>query len=177
MNLLVPLAAGLVLLAGCATPTTAPPPQAAANLSPTAGNKVSGLVTFAEKDGVVFADANVTGLTPGRHGIHIHEKGDCSASDASSAGGHFNPHGERHGGTRGRRHAGDLGNLTANASGVARMRVQVEGVTLRSGQPHSIMARAVIVHAEADDFRTQPDGGAGARVACGVIGLGELSPF
>ena len=164
------------LLFSCtAMPGTAP--QAAANLTPTQSNKVSGLVTFAEREGVVFVEASLTGLTPGRHGIHIHEKGDCTAPDASGAGGHFNPQEERHGGFRGtRRHLGDLGNITADASGNARMRVQADGVTLRSG-PNSVVGRALVVHADPDDYRTQPDGGSGARVACGVIGLGELSPM
>src|SRR5258708_3507135 len=94
--------------------------KAMAVLSPTKGNSVSGTVTFTKVDGGVKIVADVAGLTPGQHGFHIHEFGDCSAPDATSAGGHFNPHHMQHGGPEAAvRHAGDFGNLEADASGKA----------------------------------------------------------
>jgi Cu-Zn family superoxide dismutase len=107
------------------------------------------------------------------HAIHIHEKGDCSAADATSAGGHFNPAQQPHGRAgSGAHHGGDMDNVVADANGVARVDVQAIGVSLGGGAT-DIGGRAVVVHAAADDYRTQPTGNAGARVACGVI---ELTP-
>ncbi|MBA2237155.1 MAG: superoxide dismutase family protein, partial [Lysobacter sp.] len=104
------------------------------------------------------------------HAIHIHEKGDCSAADASSAGGHFNPTGEPHGrvGTA-THHAGDMNNIVSNASGVARVDAHAQGVVLGGGADNDAIGRAVVVHAKRDDYTSQPAGDAGARVACGVI--------
>jgi len=146
----------------------APGRHAVAELSPTQGNSVRGLVHFTETSKGVRVVANVTGLTPGLHGFHVHETGDCSAPDAKSAGGHFNPSQAEHGGPDApARHAGDLGNMTANASGIASYeRVDKQ---LSFDGPNSILNRAVIVHAAADDLKGQPAGNAGARVACGVI--------
>ena len=113
-------------------------------------------------------EGEINGLTPGKHGFHIHEKGDCSAADASSAGGHFNPTGMPHGGRRGsQRHLGDLGNITADKSGIARFAFTDGWITLAG--VNSIIGHAVVVHAQADDLKSQPSGNAGARVACGVI--------
>ena len=142
--------------------------HAIAMLNPTTTNSVRGTVNFSEaKDGVRVM-AHITGLTPGQHGFHVHEKGDCSAPDATSAGPHFNPGGAPHGAPDApARHAGDLGNITADASGVAHYdRVDKH---LSFDGPNSILNRAVIVHAVADDLKGQPAGNAGARVACGVI--------
>ena len=119
-------------------------------------------------DGVHFT-GTVTGLPAGVHGFHIHETGDCSAPDGSSAGGHFNPTGAPHGGPQSaERHLGDLGNITADASGNAEVNIHAGGVTLGEGE-NAIMGKAIIVHAGADDLTTQPTGDAGARLACGVI--------
>lgn len=137
-------------------------------LSPTKGNTAEGIVTFTEVEGGVKIVAEVHHLTPGAHGFHIHEFGDCSAPDGSSAGGHFNPGHKKHGGPDAQeRHAGDLGNLIADASGVAHYEridtmIQLEG-------PDRIVGRSLIVHAQPDDFETQPTGNAGGRIACGVI--------
>ena len=113
----------------------------------------------------------VQGLKPGQeHGLHIHEKGDCSSGDGMSAGGHFNPHGKPHGHpSSAERHAGDLPALKANKEGRANVQVEVDGLTVAPG-PASVIGRAVIVHADPDDYKTQPTGNAGARLACGVIG-------
>ena len=160
--------AGLALLTGCASmaPST---PGASAPLAPTAGNKSAGSVAFTPAGDRVRVVAKVSGLTPGKHGFHIHEKGDCSAPDATSAGGHFNPTGKPHGNpAAGEHHGGDMPMLEADASGNATLDVTLDTITLGSGA-NAIVGRAVIIHKDADDFKTQPTGNSGARVACGVI--------
>lgn len=142
--------------------------QAVATLNPTVGSKASGTVRFAQADGGVHVVASITGLTPGRHGFHVHEKGDCSDPEGKSAGGHFNPGGHEHGAPGAHtHHAGDLGNLTADAAGQAQLDATFKGLSL-SG-PQGLVGRGLIVHAEGDDLSTQPTGNAGARVACAVI--------
>lgn len=146
--------------------------KAVAVLSPTKGNSVAGTVTFTKVDGGVKIVADVTGLTPGQHGFHIHEFGDCSAPDAMSAGGHFNPTHMQHGGPDAEvRHAGDFGNLEADASGNAHYERVDKMISLDGAE--SIISHGVIVHAKADDLKTQPTGNAGARVACGAIGVAK----
>lgn len=146
---------------------------AVSNLSPTQGNQARGQVKFTElSNNKVRVEATVTGLTPGLHGFHIHEKGDCSAPDAMSAGGHFNPTGKPHGGSAGvSRHAGDIGNLNADAAGKAVLTVDVEDIDLVD-PAGNIIGRAVVVHANPDDTTSQPAGNSGGRVACGVIAKG-----
>jgi Cu-Zn family superoxide dismutase len=144
--------------------------KAIAVLSPTKDSSVSGTVTFTKVDGGVKIVADVAGLTPGQHGFHIHEFGDCSAPDATSAGGHFNPGHMQHGGPDAAvRHAGDFGNLEADASGKAHYERVDTMISLEGAD--SIIGHGVIVHAKADDLKTQPTGNAGARVACGAIGV------
>jgi Cu-Zn family superoxide dismutase len=144
--------------------------DAAAVLMPAKGHTVSGVVTFYKVNNGVRIIADITELSPGAHGIHIHEFGDCRAGDASSAGGHFNPDGNLHGAPDAEdRHAGDLGNIVADESGVATLDIVAPSLTL-SGK-HGIIGRSVVVHADEDDYTTQPSGGAGARLACGTIGL------
>lgn len=142
-------------------------------LHPTEGNDVSGVVLFSNTDDGVRVGANINGLAPmSTHGFHIHEFGDCSDADASSAGGHFNPDGLPHGAPDSdQRHAGDLGNLISNGAGVAQSN-EVDSELSFSGAD-SILGRAVVIHAEADDLESQPSGDAGSRVACGVIGVGS----
>ncbi len=144
--------------------------KAVAELKPTEGSSVTGTVTFEEAaDGAVHITGNVSGLTPGKHGFHIHEMGDCSAPDGSSAGGHFNPDGTDHGGPdSATHHVGDLGNLEANDQGAAEYHATYNFLTLKDG-PHSVIGKAVIVHSGEDDLVSQPTGGAGSRLACGVI--------
>lgn len=142
--------------------------DAVARLNPTEGNDVRGAVAFLKESGGLRVVAQVTGLTPGKHGFHIHEKGDCSAPDASSAGDHFNPTGAPHGAPHSpQHHAGDFGNIVANAQGIARYDALLPWLKLEGEQ--SIIGKAVIVHAGEDDLRSQPSGEAGGRVACGVI--------
>jgi len=146
------------------------PLKAVAVLHPTAGNKVSGTITFTEVADGVQVQAEITGLTPGNHGFHVHEFGDCSAADASSAGAHFNPTHESHGGPdAAERHVGDMGNVQADASGKAKLEYVDHQISLTNDQ-RSVIGRSVIVHAKADDLKSQPAGDSGARVACGVIG-------
>jgi len=172
MRIPAALIATCSLLTGCSTIGMGSP-TASASLGATKGNQAAGTVTFVQHGAKVVVDAQVTGLTPGLHGFHIHEKGDCTAPDAASAGGHFNPHKEPHAGPDdAHRHAGDLGNLSADANGVAVYHVEVSGITLDAGAD-SIIGRAVIVHANADDLRTQPAGNAGPRLACGLISKGK----
>ena len=156
-----------MLATGCAS--VGGEPAAHAQLQPTRGNTAAGRVTFTPREGGVDLVATVTGLTPGRHGFHVHEKGDCSAPDAISAGGHFNPAGHAHGHpSQSPRHAGDLPMLEADAAGNATLKAFLPGLAIAGG-PSAVAGRAVVVHAAADDFKSQPAGNSGARVACGVI--------
>ncbi|KAI8098129.1 copper/zinc superoxide dismutase [Gilbertella persicaria] len=141
------------------------------------GNDVSGVVKFsqASEDAPVVVDASFTGLKPGKHGFHIHEFGD-NTNGCISAGPHYNPHGKTHGAPEAEvRHAGDLGNITANASGEATLKV--EDSQLKLIGPLSIIGRTVIVHADEDDLGlgghelSATTGNAGDRLACGVIGV------
>lgn len=144
--------------------------KAVAVLHPTAGNNVKGLVTFARTADGILVTADVEGISPGKHGFHIHALGDCSAPDGTSAGGHFNPENKPHGApTDTERHVGDLGNITADANGKAHFEWTDTFISF-SGS-HSIIGRAVIVHAGEDDLTSQPTGNAGPRLACGVIGI------
>jgi len=161
--------------ASTSTPT-APAAQSTAksatvNLASASGSLVSGKLTIVPMGNGVHLTGEIGGLSPGStHAIHIHEKGDCSAADASSAGGHFNPSAQPHGKVgSGAHHGGDMDNLVANAEGVAQVNAHAEGVTLGGGAANDVAGKAVIVHAAADDYRTQPTGNAGGRVACGVI--------
>ena len=158
------------LLAACATVDSYDGPSALANLAPTKGNKVAGRVTFTPKGDRVQMVATVFDLAPGTHGFHIHEKGDCSADDATSAGGHFNPLGKPHAApATSDRHAGDMPMLVADSYGNATLTTELDIVKVGGGGPTDVVGRAVIIHKDADDFKTQPTGNSGARVACGVI--------
>jgi Cu-Zn family superoxide dismutase len=143
-------------------------------LHATEGNDVRGTIRFTKTGNGVKIVADVEGLTPNqKHGFHIHEFGDCSAPDATSAGDHYNPEGHDHGdpAANKERHAGDLGNLQADANGKAHYEATVDNITL-GGVKNPIVGRSVIVHAKPDDFG-QPTGNAGARIACGVIGVAK----
>ena len=167
-------AASVIALSGCASSSSTSPtkPQATAELQATRGNDVKGTVRFMQtsKD-VVLVTAQITGLKPNtEHGFHIHEKGDCSSGDGNSAGGHFNPTGSAHGKYgSGPHHGGDLPSLMADAAGVARVNTEVRGINLTDGDASNIVGRGLIVHADPDDFTTQPTGNSGARLACAVI--------
>jgi len=141
--------------------------KAVAKLESRSGSQVTGTVTFTKSGDQVEVVADIQNLKPGNHGFHLHEKGDCSAPDAASAGGHFNPTHQHHGGpTSAEHHAGDLGNIVADASGKAHL--DWKGKLDLSG-PNSIIGKSVVVHEKEDDLKTDPAGNAGARIACGVI--------
>lgn len=155
-------------MVGCATPGNGAG-RAEVQLRPTQGNKVQGTVVLAQTGDRVRVSAEVSGLTPGNHGFHIHEKGDCSAPDATSAGGHFNPSGKMHGSPdHADHHAGDMPQLVADSHGDARLTAYLSTVFLGEGAD-SLKGRSVVVHAGPDDFKSQPAGNSGPRVACGVI--------
>jgi Cu-Zn family superoxide dismutase len=145
--------------------------QAVAVLHPTAGNKCHGRVQFIQEGDAVKVIADLEGLNPGqKHAIHVHQYGDCSAPDATSAGGHYNPENHPHAlPDGGPRHAGDLGNLMADNEGKAHYEITVDNISV-AGTKNPIIGRGVIVHAKPDDGG-QPVGNAGARIACGVIGI------
>jgi Cu-Zn family superoxide dismutase len=178
------LACALVLAACSSTPKPKPPAPAPlpAAATPTAreaqavmtsasASLVSGKLALTAVPGAVRIAGTIGGLpASGRFGFHVHETGDCSAVDASSAGAHFNPTGQPHGSAKiGAHHAGDMDNLVADAEGVAHVETQLGGVMLGGSGSMDILGRALVVHAAPDDYATQPAGKSGARVACGVI--------
>jgi superoxide dismutase, Cu-Zn family len=141
--------------------------RASATLESKSGSQVTGTVTFTKTGDEVRVVADIQGLKPGKHGFHIHEKGDCSAADAASAGGHFNPTHQHHGGpATAEHHTGDLGNIEADASGKAHL--DWKGKMSLNG-PDSIIGKSIVVHEKEDDLKSDPAGNSGARVACGVI--------
>jgi Cu-Zn family superoxide dismutase len=163
---------GPALVAQTSMPSVPAAMRAVAVIHPTEGNTVSGVVTFAQTATGVHIEAHLSGLTPGSHGFHIHEFGDCSAPDGTSAGGHFNPDGAPHAGpTDAARHVGDMGNIEAGADGTATLAMDDNMMSFDG--PHGIIGRGIIVHANADDLTSQPSGNAGPRVACGVIGVAQ----
>ena len=152
-----------------------PMTKAIAVMHPTQGNQAMGTVRFTQEgENSVRVVADFSGLAPNSsHGLHIHEFGDCSAPDAASAGGHFNPDGHQHGGPdAGDHHAGDMGNVQANEQGNAHVELTLRNVTVGS-HPNPILGRSVILHAKADDLKSQPSGESGSRIACGVIGAAK----
>ncbi|MCA9581667.1 MAG: superoxide dismutase family protein [Myxococcales bacterium] len=168
---------------GAAAPSQGQPPDptpgnsqgiASAAMEPTRGNSAKGTVVFTKTDEGVRVVARLGGLEPrSAHGFHVHEKGDCSAPDATSAGGHYNPNDHDHAlPTQKERHMGDMGNLMANGEGIVAFEHTFENLSLEG--EHSIINRAVIVH-EKRDKGTEPTGDAGSRIACGVIQSGEPS--
>lgn len=183
LAILVPCA----VLAACqnaetptAEPAIAPPvndtaPQAsataAATLNGASGSKVAGQLTFASSGEDVTVAGELTGLPPSsEHGFHIHENGDCSAPDATTAGAHFNPEMAPHAGPNDTpRHLGDIPNIQSDATGKAVVNATIAGASLRNGGPHDLVGKAVIAHAKPDDYKTQPSGDSGDRIACGVI--------
>lgn len=158
-------------------PKAGSPPERAPNqakaLLKDAKGRDAGSATFTEGPQGVKLKLNVLGLDPGKHGFHIHEKGICEPPDFKSAGAHFNPHGKQHGHANQRGpHAGDLPNLVASAEGTASTEVTIPDVTLRKGEKHSLLdgdGSALVVHAKADDEKSDPAGNSGDRVICGIV--------
>jgi superoxide dismutase, Cu-Zn family len=162
--------------APAAPPTSAPTAAAViaatarATLAGASGSSVQGdLQLTVASDGVVIA-GEIAGLAPNtEHGFHVHETGDCTAPDAKSAGGHFNPGHVDHGGPTATHHLGDIPNIRSDASGHAIVSATIAGATLRDGGANDLVGKAVIVHAKPDDYKTQPSGDSGDRIACGVV--------
>jgi Cu-Zn family superoxide dismutase len=192
---LIAVTVGAALLAGCGkrdetatppadtadTPATtvtpspadapAPAATASATLAPTQGHNAAGTLTIQAEGDALRIGGTLQGLTPNAEfGFHIHEKGDCSAPDASSAGAHFNPANTQHGNPQSAiHHAGDMLNAKSDAQGVAVVDAVATGVSLSAGQPNDARGKAIVLHEKADDYTTQPSGNSGARIACGVI--------
>jgi len=142
---------------------------ARARIEGRSGVALSGTATFRQMEGGVMIEIEVEHAPPGWHAVHIHEKGDCSAEDGASAGGHFNPAGVAHGSPHApEHHAGDLGNMEVKADGSGFHALFMPGLTVDAGE-FGVVGRAIIVHADADDLVTQPTGAAGGRIGCGVI--------
>ena len=155
-----------------AAPPAMATPVATAQLAPTKDSTVAGTISFNLVDGKLHASGDISGLKPNsQHGFHIHEKGDCSAPDGTSAGGHFNPGHSEHGSVDAPvHHGGDMPNITADAQGNAHIDGPVaSNVNVGKGDEFDILGRGLIVHADPDDYKTQPTGNAGARLACAVI--------
>jgi superoxide dismutase, Cu-Zn family len=174
MKSLIAVAVAAVLVAGCQSmgrQSAAPEAlQATAALQPTKGSKAFGEATFEQMGDKVHVIVNAQGLKPSQeHGFHIHEAGDCSSGDGMSTKGHFNPGGKPHGNpASSEHHAGDLPALKADKGGRAKAEADIAGVTLAPG-PASLVGRGLIIHADPDDYKTQPTGNSGSRIACGVI--------
>lgn len=172
-NKLIAIGLSAIMLPACALykgGTIYEDPSAMAVLSPTQGSSVHGAVTFVRTNGVALVNVNMTGFKPNStHGLHIHESGDCTARDGSSAGGHFNPTSSGHGGPDGSpRHSGDLGNVIADSKGEIYSSFKTGDVAFGTGQD-SIIGRGLVVHADQDDLKSQPAGNSGTPVACGLI--------
>ena len=144
--------------------------QLVAVVHPTEGYEATGSVTFTKVDEGVRVQGNFEGLSTGKHGFHIHQYGDCTASDGTSAGGHYNPNDNQHGSpTQDDRHMGDMGNLVVGEDGNATIDYVDSKIKLNG--PNNIIGRGIVIHGGEDDFESQPSGAAGPRVACGVVGI------
>ncbi len=161
----------LAILIGCKTKNATDSKRLDLTFEPKSNSTVSGTATFIQKDGKVTFTATLAGLKPGVHAIHIHEKADCSAADASSAGGHWNPTFKKHGRWgQGEYHKGDIGNFTADASGNGTITLTTDEWCIGcDDKTKDILNKGLIVHEGFDDFATQPTGNAGGRVACTAI--------
>lgn len=160
---------GAAAVVGCAATSPSGGPRAYAQLEATRGNSTSGRVEFIQQGDLVLVTGTISGLKPGaEHGFHVHEKGDCSSGDGMSAGGHFNPLGKPHAHGSSERHAGDLPSLRADDKGNARYRAEMDVITVATG-PTSVVGKGLIVHRDPDDYKTQPTGNSGPRIACAVI--------
>jgi len=148
--------------------------EAVAVVYPASGSTCKGLVRITQDASSVKLVADIEGLAPGsKHAFHVHEFGDCSAPDAMSAGTHYDPAQTKHHGMPNDKasHAGDMGNIEADASGKVHFELTLDGASV-DGPLSPVLGRAVIIHANPDDF-SQPVGNAGGRIGCGVIGLAK----
>ena len=173
------LICGLIVLAGCEKAQkalTIPPAstQAIAIINPTSGNTVTGMAVFTLTGETVMLSIEIKNASPGVHAVHIHENGDCSSADGKSAGGHWNPTEVAHGKWgEGEFHLGDIGNITVGDDGTGTIKLSTELWEIGTGSIRDVVGKGIIVHADADDFVSQPSGNAGARIGCGVIELAQ----
>jgi len=145
---------------------------ATAVIHPTKGNDIAGVVTFIQQADGLHITARITGLTPGKHGFHVHEFGNCACDDGICAGDHYNPTHKPHGSPESTQcHVGDFGNIIADENGVGAYEQVNTHATING--PFSLIGRTVIIHAQEDDLTTQPSGNSGARIGCGVIGIAK----
>ena len=169
MKRTIALAVAASFAAACASMGTGGAASAVANLEPTKGYSARGTVSFTQHGDALRVIAHLSGLRPdAEHGFHVHEKGDCSAPDATSAGGHYNPGGHAHGPQSALHHAGDLPNIRADSYGNVDATFEVKGLSVGTG-PADIVGRGLVLHRDPDDYRSQPAGNSGPRIACGVI--------
>ena len=148
--------------------------QAIATIGPASDSNVTGMAIFTQNGDQITLTIQIQNASPGVHAVHIHESGDCSAPDGTSAGGHWNPTGVAHGKWReGEFHLGDIGNITVGEDGTGSIELTTDLWEIGTGSDVDIVGRGIIVHAGADDFTSQPSGNAGARIGCGAIALAE----
>ncbi|HEX2209012.1 MAG TPA: superoxide dismutase family protein [Longimicrobium sp.] len=163
--------AAVLALSGCAAAGAIANTQTI-TLRDSAGRTVGTALLTPATEGVQVV-LSASGLPAGVHGVHIHQTGLCDAPEFTTAGGHFNPASRQHGFENpAGAHAGDLPNLTVDANGRGTLNAVARGVTLEGGEASSLRkagGTALVVHASADDYRTDPSGNSGARIACGVI--------
>jgi Cu-Zn family superoxide dismutase len=174
LGLVLPLFAGSIAAAQHHDPE--PAKEAVCVLTATSGSEVSGVLMLTQEKDEVLIKGEIKGLKPGKHGFHIHSFGDLrpkeGKNDGAMAGGHYAPDGHEHGGPESKEHhAGDLGNITAGADGVAKVDVKAKGLKL-----HFIIGRSLVVHADEDDLKSQPAGNSGPRIGVGVIGVAFVAP-
>ena len=155
--------------ASTSTPKSKARPAATATIEARSGSSLEGKATFRAKGGKVTLDLRVSHAAPGTHAVHLHEKGDCSDPEGKSAGSHWNPSGAAHGKWGESCHLGDIGNLVVDAKGNGRLKLTTDLWTIGGPSGSDVLGKAVIVHATADDFTTQPTGNAGGRIGCGVV--------
>ena len=148
--------------------------QAIATIAPASDSSVTGMAIFTQNGDQITLTIEIQNASPGLHGVHIHENGDCSSPDGKSAGGHWNPTGVAHGKWgEGEFHLGDIGNITVGEDGTGSIELTTDLWEIGTGSDVDVVGKGIIVHADADDFTSQPSGNAGARIGCGVIELAE----
>ena len=154
--------------------SAAPAKQANAMIGSSSDSGVTGMAVFTQNGDHITLAVEIQGASPGLHAVHIHANGDCSSPDGTSAGGHWNPTDVAHGKWgEGEFHLGDIGNITVGADGTGRITLTTDLWEIGTGSDIDVVGKGIIVHADADDFVSQPSGAAGARIGCGVIVLME----
>ena len=149
---------------------------ATAEINSASGSSLTGTAIFTKDGENITLSVAIRNASPGLHAVHIHENGDCSAPDATSAGGHWNPTDVAHGQWGvGEFHLGDIGNITVGEDGTGSIELTTDLWEIGTGSDIDVIGKGIIVHADADDFVSQPSGNAGARIGCGVIEAVEFA--